>query len=315
MVSPDCLQKFFAVFASLTIVLIFYSTSFALVRNYDNNPVLAKALEYDFELNGGDPNKADRSKAEQYYLEYLKDVNESFQKARIYTQLGALYAVAVNRKIGEEPDYEKAKYYLKKVLDLEPNRIDRETIRARTLLLSMNTVRTERIKANMDVYDWLVPINENKIKELWLPLTPNEKGPSENQIGIILNNTNASKSMLETNIISGIKAIDEQGRTNFLDEITKRFPNTNLEKLALDFIEKQKDSLNVPPPIISSNKLTESNLKKALLEPNLIPNTLLNESDKSLFSKPIFYLSIGGVCLIAIGLIAIQKNRKTKQSS
>ena len=299
-----CVKISFIIF-----VLIFNSTSSALVRNYDNNPVLAKALEYDYEMNGGDPNKADRLKAEQYYLEYLKDVNASFQKARVYTQLGALYAVAINRKIGEEPDYEKAKYYLKKVLELEPNRIDRETIRARTLLSSMNTVRTERIKANMDVYEWLIPINESKIKELWLPITPNEKGPSDNQIGIILNNTNASKSMLETNIISGIKAIDEQGQIFFLVEIEKRFSDTNLEKLASEFMEKQKSALKEQQLEITSTKLPVPNLNRTLPQ-----KILLKESEKSIFSNPIFYLGLGGVCLIAIGLIAIQKNRKTKQT-
>ena len=38
------------------------------LRNYDNDPNLAKAIEYDLEHNGADYEKADRAKAEQYWL-------------------------------------------------------------------------------------------------------------------------------------------------------------------------------------------------------------------------------------------------------
>ena len=33
------------------------------------------------------------------------------------------------------------------------------------------------------------------------------------------------------------------------------------------------------------------------------------ESGKSIFSRPIFYAGIGGVCLVALGIIAIQKKK------
>ena len=77
---------------SLMYFPVFSQNAFAL-RNYNNNPDLAKAMEFDLEMNGGDIKKADRSKAEFHYLRYLEEIqdpNESFQRARVYCQLGAM---------------------------------------------------------------------------------------------------------------------------------------------------------------------------------------------------------------------------------
>jgi tetratricopeptide (TPR) repeat protein len=202
------------------------------LQNYNNDPNLAKAIEYDLEQNGADYEKADRAKAEHYYLAYLKDVNESFQRARVYASVGALYAVAVNHRIGEKPDYDKARMYFQKVLELEPQRIASPTIRARTMLASMKQSRPARIKARMDVYEWVRSINEEKIRELWLPLTPDDDGPTDLLMLSTGNLLSAIRSPLKTNIMAGIKSLPPQEAEQYLLEIIERFPGSELDTLA-----------------------------------------------------------------------------------
>ena len=79
------------------------------LRNYDNDPDLARGMQYDLAESGVGYDKADRAKAEKYYLEYLKNVQESFQKARVYARLGALYATGFDVRKGEKADYDKAR--------------------------------------------------------------------------------------------------------------------------------------------------------------------------------------------------------------
>jgi tetratricopeptide (TPR) repeat protein len=300
------------VFSLFMQTAIVYSFS---LRNYSKNELLAKAMEYDSEMNGGNHEKADRALAEKYYLEYLKDVNESFQKARVYNQLGAMFATAINKQKGEKPDYEKARFYFQKVLEFEPNRIDWPTLRARTMLSSLNETDVGKLKADMDIYQLVLNLNEQKLKVLWLPIDPNNIVPSSLQLTSNVNFLESEKGATEGNIMSIIRDMRGQDNDVYLKEILQRFPNTNLEKLALDYIEKQKNFIKEQPLLISSTAASEPNSKKLLSEPNLTKETLMLEPDKSIFSRPVFYLGIGGVCLIAIGLISIQKNRKSKQSS
>lgn len=112
------------------IVSIMNTVSFGGVVNYENDPNLTRALEYCLEANPGNYEKGNRELSEKYFLAYLEVAEDSFQKARIYDYLGAMYAVAINPKLNEKPDYEKATYYYQKVLELEPVRIAYPTIRA-----------------------------------------------------------------------------------------------------------------------------------------------------------------------------------------
>ena len=147
-------------------------TAFAIV-NYYNDPDLAKAMEFDMELNGGDREKADRGQAEHYYLRYLENAKESFQQARVYCQLGALYATAYNPQKGEKDDDRKALDYYRKALAIEPNRIDVCMIRARSMVADLGyPFGFEKLKARMELYQWLGGLNEQKLKERWLPLSP-----------------------------------------------------------------------------------------------------------------------------------------------
>jgi tetratricopeptide (TPR) repeat protein len=143
------------------------------LKNYDNHPDLAKAMKYDSEKNGGDRKKADRRKAEYHYLRYLEDAKDSFQRAKVYCQLGSMYAVSFNREKGEKRNYAKARKYYRKVLELEPERIDACIIEARSMLVAFdNPYGFEQLKARLALYKWLSGINEKKLKEKWLPMRP-----------------------------------------------------------------------------------------------------------------------------------------------
>jgi hypothetical protein len=140
------------------------------LQNYANHPELAKAMQFDPETNGCDMKKADRAKAEYHYLRYLEDVNDSFQRARVYCQLGAMYAVTYNRQKGEQKDRAKARAYYRKVLENEPNRIGRPTIVARNMLTTLdNPDWMNRVKARVEFYKWVSSLDEKAIKEKWLP--------------------------------------------------------------------------------------------------------------------------------------------------
>jgi hypothetical protein len=171
-------RKAGSVVAAGVALCVLAADSRALV-NYSNHPDLAQAMRFDPELNGGDRTKADRAQAERYYLRYLQDVNDSFQKARVYCQLGALYAVSFTREKGEEPNYTKARDFYRKVLEVEPERIGRPTMVARSMLVGLDhPAGMERIKAEMEFYTWLASWNEAKIRSLWLPQwKPGTRGP------------------------------------------------------------------------------------------------------------------------------------------
>ena len=197
------IKLFFFIFS----VLLSTNTPIAYaIRNYENHPDLTKAMEYDSELNGHDKEKADRGKATYHYLAYLKGASDSFQKARVYCQLGAMYAVSFNPQKGEKKDREKAKSYYQKVLELESDRIDRPTIVARNMLATLtNDGGMERVKARMDMYKWLSGIDEEKIKTNWLPLAPPPKAqdtddyskPSE---GNIIKLKNSISGLIESSV-------------------------------------------------------------------------------------------------------------------
>jgi len=167
---------------ALLFMCLCYPRSLYGLKNYDNHPDLAKAMEFDGETNGCDRKKADRSKAVYHYLRYLEDEENSFQRARVYCQLGAMYAVSFNEEKGEKKDYDKAREYYKKVLELEPERIARPTIVARSMLVAFdNPIGFERVKAAMDFYEWLHSFDDKKILKMYLPSIPpiEEKTDSE----------------------------------------------------------------------------------------------------------------------------------------
>ncbi len=110
---------------------------FALAKivNYDNHPDLTKAKEYDLTVEIKSFYRADgsfdrgryesylaganRKLAEQHYLAYLQDVNESFQRAAVYARLGELFCGATSPRVATTIDKDKARVYFRKALEAE----------------------------------------------------------------------------------------------------------------------------------------------------------------------------------------------------
>ncbi len=231
--------------ALFLIVLVLTTPSFAslAIRNYDQDPDLAAALEYDRgeitdrskpEHDHGrttDRSKADRELAEKYYLEYLKKDIPSFQKARVYLRLGALYTVESDPGNGIMPDREKGIGYLERVLQSEPQRIDVATIRARTLLASATSLSGEEsLRRRLDVYEWLSSLDEEKLQRLWLPLEPGQKAILPITLKYLQSYVPNVKRTTAVNAVA--LAAHMPDRETRLAEIIGRFPDTEIAHMA-----------------------------------------------------------------------------------
>jgi len=229
-----------------------YPRSLYGLKNYDNHPDLAKAMEFDAETNGCDMKKADRSKAVHYYLRYLENEENSFQRARVYCQLGAMYAVSFNQEKGEKRDYDKAREYYKKVLELEPERIGRPTMVARSMLIALdNPIGIKRIKARMIFYRWLSSLDDEKIKKMWLPSIPPSKektgvrilplkNPSLPSEGQMIGLKGLIESLKETIIYNGACCdamtmdVPTEGLTYMLEHLPDNAPERKIVKKAMN---------------------------------------------------------------------------------
>jgi tetratricopeptide (TPR) repeat protein len=280
------------------------------LRNYDNDPNMAKAMEYDLGENPGDYDKVDRARAEKYYLEYLKNVQESFQKARVYVRLGASYATGFDVRKGEKADYNKARFYFRKALELEPERIDFPTIQARTMLASMEEAGRARIKARMDVYEWLLPIDEETILKKWLPLTPDNNSPTPLQMKKLDVRYNLL-SNLETNMLSEIKHTSDAETEGLLLEIVDRFAGSDLEKLA----RKHAAERSIPLPEIPKTKAPEE-VEKPREE--IVPEKHLEEKvpEEAAYPAWIYPVLPGiiGVGVLSAVLVLLLKKKPTRSS-
>ena len=179
-----------ALLVSAGIILCLAGTSHAgvIVVNYDNHPDLAKAKEYDLtvdprrirradgsfdrELYKSYVAKASRELAEQHYLAYLQDVDESFQRAAVYARLGGLFSGATSAHVATTFDRDKARTYFRKALEAEPERIGWATLDARGFFATDANTVEQRFASYMDYYEWLLSIDEKTLKEKALPTRP-----------------------------------------------------------------------------------------------------------------------------------------------
>jgi|GEM_PF-1548633 len=194
-------------------------------RDYDNDPNLARAMEYDSELG--------RGKAMEYYAEYLKrgDV-PSFQRARVYVHMALRYTTLSEPKTPRlEPDPQKAKVYLEKALEAEPERIGHTTIRARTLLASLPVYSPEeQIKKDMEVYGWLLSLSPDKIEKLALPEMPGETGLSDLKRKSLTNYVESVRKATALNIVAEARSMPEAGV--WLGRIIEAFPDAEISGMA-----------------------------------------------------------------------------------
>jgi len=249
------------------------------VVNYENDPVLAKAMEYDREMNGGDANKADRAMAEKYYLEYLerKEV-PSFQRAHIYTQLGVLYTTASNRKRGEEPDYAMATGYFRKALEAEPVRLGYSTIRARGMMrAAANHVRfppnrsdpvrasTAAIESSIEGYTFLGTVDANAIRENWLPRKPGDV-PLPSEIASLTELARGLEHIICENVKGFALPVPSSELEPVLRGIIDRLPGTDLAASATEILRER--GLEPPAPRAAELPATTTTTKPVVNDSN-----------------------------------------------
>lgn len=204
-------------------------------KNSTIDPNLELAMTYTSEMNGGNRELADRSLAESYYLAFLQKPDvQSWQKAAVYNLLGAIYVTALNREKGETRNDEKARTYFRKVLEVEPLRIGRSTVRARSMLSTLeNDGGMERIKARMDFYTWLRQIDEARLEEKWLPsnlwLSPDEAAqPSESELRGLRNLLSSLKETTVYNAAGDALGTPQEGFAYILGRIPESEPEWNV---------------------------------------------------------------------------------------
>jgi hypothetical protein len=235
-----------------------------LITNYDNNPNLQKAMEYDLTLNSkiffrpdGSTDKelyrsyvakASREMAEKYYLAYLEEVKEPFQRLRVYAKLSNLYSGGVRQEVAPHPtpkDIQKALEYCRKALAEVPEAVGFATIHIRGVA-TMLPDPEERFCALEDYYQWMLSLDEQEVTDHWLPLTPGEDKPDKATVDYFLkivstfDDTTAYNLVdLAVNLGRGKMRRPSPDKKHlpeydpcYLREIIQRFPGTRAEEYA-----------------------------------------------------------------------------------
>jgi tetratricopeptide (TPR) repeat protein len=199
-VSDMCAEIGFRVrVGTLVVLLCAGRASFGLVDvvNYDNHPDLEKAKEYDLTIERKRLERADgsfdqelyksyvarasRELAEKHYLAYLRDVNESFQRAAVYARLGEMFGGTADPHVATSIDRNKARTYFRKALEAEPERIGWPTLQARGFLAVDADSAEARFASYMNYYQWLLSIDEKTLKEKALSTRPRRPAPATEQ--------------------------------------------------------------------------------------------------------------------------------------
>ncbi|HUT31186.1 MAG TPA: hypothetical protein VMX13_15430 [Sedimentisphaerales bacterium] len=287
-------------------------------QNYDNDPDLARALEHDPEY-APDPNKASRAEAEKYYMAYLEKDIPSFQRAKVYCQLGVMYTTTASRERGEERDREKAEKYFRKVLELEPERIGRATIRARTMLSSLHSLpKAEKISRGLEYYEWLSSLDDEKIRSKWLPNSPGETEIPSLKMRALRNSVPAASRTLAKNTVS--RAASMPNADILLSEIINRFPDKEIAEFARQKLKVRVDKLaNEGLDMLAKDDTQEISdtpqpkvLPPALEKLDKVPDdTVAQIAPPRTWRQAFLPLAILLVCVasIAIGVIARRRVR------
>jgi hypothetical protein len=208
------------------------------IVNYEKDPSLELAIGYDSELNGGDRTRASHELAERDYLAYLKRATDSFQRARVYVQLGVLFNTTWHPEYGENPDYPKARRYLSRALEEEPKRIGWATIRARLGLIGVDTTPDENFSIRMKFYDWLMSADADAVGNLWLPKRLDEK-PTELNIRTFMNVIADVDEAESLNLAHAALATSNPSES--LASILRTFKGTNAARAAQRLIDQRKE--------------------------------------------------------------------------
>lgn len=220
-----------------------------LLINYENDPDLAAAMEWDSECNGGDRTISSQQLAEKHYLAYLQRAKDADQIAFVYVQLGVLFNTNWHKEAGEKPDYAKARRYFTEALKVAPDRIGIPMIRARLGMVTPLQSAEERLEIRLEVYKWLESIDETSAKAHWFRSHPDEV-PTDNDVRTmmgVLKNVRLSES---DNILSGARAM--KNPLQALQKVIDAFPGTELSEAAN--AKRQALLGKAAAPVVGSSK-------------------------------------------------------------
>lgn len=313
----------------------------ARILNYEKDPDLEKAMYYDSEQNGARRDIADRALAEKHYLAYLSRATDKAHRARVYVQLGVLYATNWHAEKGEEPDYPKARQYMRKALAELPNGISREMVRARSFLITPDQSAPERLDIRIDNYKWFSAFDDQAIRANWLhrrppptkeqlaDLPPGFNMPTEptpRQLSIFKRNLENFRQAEDTNLIGD--ALRTKTPLKSLRRIVDELPGTKAAELAqakLDglthdtadrALDEQIDALNVvpvtdvapPPDAAGPEPSADLTASAELPAPASHDDPTHRAEDRH--SQPLILAGIGGAVGIAVVAMLVGRRRR-----
>ena len=145
--------------------------------NYENDPVLAKAMERDSVL-AKDKTLVSQALAEKHYLQYLQGARNKDLRAKAYFQLGYIHSAGARRGTEDRRDSAKARRYYEMAIKEDPTGICQELLFARTQLASVTEAGDRRRARYVEVYRYLMSLNKGVIaKNIVLPVPPRELTP------------------------------------------------------------------------------------------------------------------------------------------
>jgi tetratricopeptide (TPR) repeat protein len=281
------------------------ASSEPLIVNYDHNPNLQKAMEYDLTLDNTvflKPDgsldaelyqsyvaRASRDLAERHYLAYLEEVKEPFQRARVYAKLSDLYSGNVRQEVAPHPtaqDMEKALEYCRKALAEAPDAVSLATIHIRGKA-TMLPDQEKGFRALEDHYQWLLSLNEQQIVDRWLPLRPGDAKPGPAVVDNLVKFLGTHTDTVAYNLVDiavnlgrakmrtpGPKGQPQEYDSSYLLEIIERFPGTRAQEYARQAIGKLMRIVTDKPltHMLDAQKEDETAAQKTAIDDDASPS-------------------------------------------
>ncbi len=261
----------------------------------DPTLLLQKAMEYDLTMEPDSYMKpdgafdqnlyesfvknADQGLAEEYYLAYLKEIEEPYRRAYIYNKLGKLFIGGVRQEVTATGgvDQNKAVGYFAKVLEETPDAVNVVTLNARRGMLSDPRLsREEQFHGRMDYYQWLCSIDEKKIIES----NPSVSEPSVDSMKelIAAQQETVAFGLVQNAVDLGRIAAQRDDRfgeieSEYLLELIKGFPGTDAAKEAKKQVDKLSNIHSLRPGgetevevLVGDAQLTNQQRRRAILQ-------------------------------------------------
>ena len=151
-------------YIAIFVVGLCYCRPLVAIRNYEDSRHLRLAKKH-CPTFADDRELVDRDKAIQHYLAYLREYPDTFNRPKVLTQIGCLYAQYRDPESGVETNYEKAKPYFKKAIEAAPELVCWDTIIARTNLASLTERGAPRVEARIKAYKWIHTRTAQQIRD------------------------------------------------------------------------------------------------------------------------------------------------------